>query len=136
VKSYSNQPATTEDFKAMAEKHMTPEMDLDGNHRLDWFFNEYVYGTALPNYKLDYSFEDVADGVQFKLKLSQTGVDQNFKMLVPIYLEMNDGRLLNIGRARLLGNSALEQTVALKGWKEKPKRAIVNYYDDVLAAGN
>jgi hypothetical protein len=136
VKTYANQPATTEDFKAMAEKHMTPEMDIDGNHRLDWFFNEYVYGTALPNYKLDYSFADAPDGLQFKLKLSQSGVDQNFKMLVPVYLEMNDGRLLSIGRARLLGNSAVEQTVSLKGWKEKPKRAVVNYYDDVLAGGN
>jgi aminopeptidase N len=102
VKTYANQPATTEDFKAMVEKHMTAEMDLDGNHRLDWFFNEYVYGPALPNYKLDYSFENVPDGLQFKLKLSQAGVDQNFKMLVPIYLEMNDGRLLSLGRARLL----------------------------------
>ena len=136
VKTYANQAATTEDFKTTVEKFMTPEMDLDGNHRLDWFFNEYVYGTALPNYKLDYSFEDTADGVQFKLKLAQSGVDQNFKMLVPIYLEMNDGRLLSIGRARLLGNTGLEQTVALKGWKEKPKRAMVNYYNDVLAAAN
>ena len=79
---------------------------------------------------------DAPDGLQFKLKLSQSGVDQNFKMLVPVYLEMNDGRLLSIGRARLLGNSAVEQTVSLKGWKEKPKRAVVNYYDDVLAGGN
>jgi hypothetical protein len=55
---------------------------------------------------------------------------------VPVYLEMNDGRLLSIGRARLLGNTAVEQTVSLKGWKEKPKRAVVNYYDDVLAGGN
>ena len=136
VKTYANQPATTEDFKAMAEKYMSPEMDIDGNHRLDWFFNEYVYGTALPNYKLDYSFADTPEGLQFKLKVSQSGVDQNFKMLVPVYLEMNDGRLLSIGRARLLGNTAVEQTVSLKGWKEKPKRAVVNYYDDVLAGGN
>jgi aminopeptidase N len=136
VKTYANQAATTEDFKAIAEKHMTPEMDLDGNHRLDWFFNEYVYGTALPNYKLDYAFTDAPDGLQFKLKLSQSGVDQNFKMLVPIYLELNDGRILSLGRARLLGNTGLEQTVSLKGWKEKPKRALLNYYNDVLAAGN
>jgi hypothetical protein len=115
---------------------MTPEMDLDGNHRLDWFFNEYVYCTALPNYKLDYSFEDAPDGVLFKLKLAQGGVGPNFKMLVPIYLETNDGRLLSLGRARMLGSTSLEQTVPLKGLKEKPRRAIVNYYDDVLAGGN
>lgn len=31
---------------------MTREMDLEGNHKLDWFFDEYVYGTALPTHKL------------------------------------------------------------------------------------
>jgi aminopeptidase N len=31
VKTYSGKAATTEDFKAMLEKHMTREMDLDGN---------------------------------------------------------------------------------------------------------
>ncbi len=134
VKAHANKAATTEDFKAMVEKHMTPEMDLDGNHRLDWFFNEYVYGTALPSYKLDYSFADAPEGLVFKLKLAQSGVDQNFKMLVPIYFEMNDGRLLTLGRARMLGNSSVEQTVPLKGLKEKPKRAVINYYNDVLAA--
>jgi hypothetical protein len=30
VKTYAGRAATTEDFKAMVEKHMTPEMDLAG----------------------------------------------------------------------------------------------------------
>jgi aminopeptidase N len=134
VKTYANRAATTEDFKAIVEKHMTPEMDLDGNHRLDWFFNEYVYGTALPSYKLEYKFDNAPDGVLFNLKLTQNNVDEHFKMLVPIYLEMSDGKLLSLGRARMLGNTSLEQKVPLKGFKEAPKRAVVNYYYDVLAA--
>ena len=52
VKTYSGKAATTENFKAMVEKHMTAEMDLDGNHRLDWFFDEYVYGPRRPVTKL------------------------------------------------------------------------------------
>jgi hypothetical protein len=133
VKTYANRAATTEDFKAVVEKHMTPEMDLDGNHRMDWFFNEYVYGTALPSYKLDYSFDKQADGVVFNLKLAQSGVDEHFKMIVPIYLEMADGRLLSLGRARMMGNTSIDQKVPLKGLNQVPKRAVVNYYDDVLA---
>jgi len=43
----------------MTEKHMTPEMDLKGNHRLDSFFNEYVYGTALPKRALVNYNDDV-----------------------------------------------------------------------------
>ena len=135
VKTYSGKAATTEDFKAMIEKHMTPEMDVDGNHRMDWFFNEYVYGTALPSYKADYSFDIGPDGdVVMSMKLTQSGVDDKFRMLVPIYLELADGNVAFLGRARLIGNISVEQKVPLKGLKTKPRRAVVNYYDDVLAS--
>ncbi len=135
VKTYSGKAATTEDFKAMMEKHMTPEMDLEGNHRLDWFFNEYVYGTALPTYKIDSTFDKDASGdVVFGFKVTQSGVDDKFRMIVPIYLEFADGRTVNLGRARLVGNSSIDHKVPLKGLKDAPKRALVNYYDDVLAS--
>jgi Peptidase family M1 domain len=135
VQTYSGKPATTEDFKAIIEKHMTSEMDLDGNHRLDWFFNEYVYGTALPTYKFEYTFEKDASGdTMFGFKATQFGVDDKFRMIVPIYLETPDGRILNVGRVRLIGNTTVQQKVPLKGWKDAPKRALLNYNDDVLAS--
>jgi len=135
VQTYSGKAATTEDFKAMMEKHMTSEMDLEGNHRLDWFFNEYVYGTALPTYKIAYTFEKDATGdVVFSLKITQSGVDDKFRMIVPIYLELADGRTVNLGRAHLMGNSSVEQKIPMKGLKDVPKRALVNYNDDVLAS--
>jgi len=135
VQTYSGKAATTEDFKAMVEKHMTPEMDLEGNHRMDWFFNEYVYGTALPSYKIDYNFDKDANGdVVFGLKVTQSGVDDKFRMLVPIYLELADGRVVNLGRARLIGNKTVDEKLPLKGLKDAPKRALLNYYDDVLAS--
>jgi aminopeptidase N len=137
VKTFGGKAATTEDFKAMVEKHMTPEMDTEGNHKMDWFFNEYVYGTALPTYKLDSSFDTAPGGdLQLNLKLTQSGVDDNFRMLVPLYLDMGEGNVAFLGRARLVGNTTVEQKVPLKGLKTKPKRAVVNYYDDVLAAPN
>ena len=137
VKTYAGKAATTEDFKAVIEKHMTAEMDLDGNHKLDWFFNEYVYGTQLPAYKLDASFEAGAGGeVVLSLKMSQANVDEHFRMLVPVYLELLDGKIVFLGRARMTGNANVEQKVPLKGLKEKPKRAMLNYYDDVLASPN
>jgi aminopeptidase N len=134
VKTYGGKAATTEDFKAMVEKHMTAEMDLDSDHRMDWFFNEYVYGTALPTYQFTSSFDKDANGdVVFSFKLGQTGVDDKFRMVVPIYLEMPDGKIGFLGRARLTGNNSVEQKVPLKGWKTAPKRALINYNYDVLA---
>ena len=135
VKTYSGKAATTEDFKAMIEKHMTPDMDLEGNHRLDWFFNEYVYGTALPTYKIDYKFDKDANGdVVFDFKVTQSGVDDKFRMIVPIYLEMADGHTINLGHARLIGNGSSDKKVSLKGLKDTPRRALLNYNDDVLAS--
>lgn len=137
VKTYSGKAATTEDFKAMLEKHMTPDMDMEGNHKMDWFFNEYVYGTQLPSYKLDSSFDIGADGdVVLNLKATQSGVDDKFRMPVPLYLELADGNIAFLGRARLTGSNTIEQKVPLKGLKTKPRRAMLNYYDDVLASPN
>jgi hypothetical protein len=135
VTTYNGTAATTEDFQAMVEKHMSPEMDLQGNHKMDWFFKEYVYGTALPSYAFDCSFDKSPSGdVALKFKLTQSGVDKNFGMPVPIYLEMANGNILRLGSPRLVGNSDVEQTITLNGLKETPKRAMINYYDDVLAA--
>lgn len=132
LKSYAGRPASTEDFKAILEKHMTPEMDLDGNHKMDWFFNEYVYGTDLPEYKLDYTMDSGKDPI-LRLKVTQSNVNDNFKMLVPLYLEPADGRIVKLGSAHMTGNKSISQDVALSGLKEMPKRAVLNYYHDVLA---
>src|SRR5256884_6702302 len=76
VNTYRGKAASTEDFKAIVEKHMTPEMDAEENHKMDWFFNEYVYGTELPNYKLDYSFDTGADGmIVMNLNVAESGVE-------------------------------------------------------------
>jgi len=68
------------------------------------------------------------------IKLTQSGVDENFRMMVPIYLELADGKVTMLGRARLIGNSSFEQKIPLGGIKDKPRRVILNYYNDVLAA--
>jgi aminopeptidase N len=136
VNTYRGKSATTEDFKTIVEKHMTPEMDLEGNHKMDWFFNEYVYGTQLPTYQMNATFDAGADGdLVMSVKMTQSNVDDSFRMLVPIYLELPNGMFF-LGRARLAGNSTFEQKIPLKGLKDKPKRAAINYFDDVLASPN
>jgi len=129
VKTYGNRPATTEDFKAMVKKHMAAAMDTSGNHKMDWFFDEYVYGTALPSYRLDYSFDQAGD---LNIKVTQSGVDDRFAMLVPLYLELANGRIVRLGLAPMSGNRTVEQKVPLRGLTERPKRAMLNYFNDVL----
>jgi hypothetical protein len=137
VQSYGGHAATTEDFKAIVERHMTPDMQHMGGAKMDWFFDEYVYGTALPTYKLDSGFEKNGDGdMVLSMKITQSGVDDKFRMLVPVYLELADGRTVNLGRVAVIGNSSIPVKVPLKGVKDTPRRAMLNYYDDVLASPN
>jgi len=133
TKTYANRIASTEDFKAILEKYMTQQMDIDKNHRMDWFFDEYVYGTEYPSYKFEHSFSNNADGdVVLNFKLTQSDVSKDFVMLMPIYLELANGKVARLGSAQVAGSTGVEQHVPIKGLKEKPKKAMIAYYDDVL----
>ncbi len=131
---YANRIASTEDFKAILEKYMNADMDLGGNHKMDWFFNEYVYGTSYPTYKFTHSFSTDASGNPvLNFTLSQSDVGTNFVMAVPVYLDFGGGRTIRLGSARMKGIQSIEQHIPLKGLKEKPKRALVAYFDDLMA---
>ncbi|HEY8460260.1 MAG TPA: M1 family aminopeptidase, partial [Blastocatellia bacterium] len=131
VKSHFNDNASTETFKAVVEKHMTPQMDLDENKRMDWFFNQWVYGTEIPRYRFDYSLTPESDGkVTLRGKLTQSDVSQNFKMIVPVYLDFGKG-IVRLGMIPVMGNMTTEE-FAIK-LPEQPKRVMINYYHDVLA---
>jgi aminopeptidase N len=134
VARHLNSTASTEDFKAIVEKHMTPEMDMAGNRRMDWFFNEYVYGTDLPDYRFEHNFTKDAEGnAVLWFKVTQANVHPSFMMRVPVYLELNKGQVMRLGSADLIGNTSFETSIPLKGLKDKPKRALINHYYDVLA---
>jgi hypothetical protein len=49
VQTHFNKDVSTEDFKRIIEKHITPAMNIDKSGKMDWFFNEYVYGTGVSN---------------------------------------------------------------------------------------
>ena len=127
VKTHFNQPVSTEDFKAIVEKHMTPEMNVDNSGKMDWYFNEWVYGTQVPAYKLEYNV--TGDGV-LSGKITQSGVSDDFVMLVPIYIDTGKG-WAKLGSARMVGNVSID----IKNVKLPivPKRVAVCAMNDVLA---
>jgi hypothetical protein len=128
VQTYFNRDVSTEDFKRMVEKHMTAEMDLDGNHRMDWFFNEWVYGTEMPSYKFDYQLG--GDGSTVSGRITQSGVSDNFKMLVPVYVDYGKG-WARMGSATLTGNTSID--LNNEKLPRAAKRASLCALDDVLA---
>lgn len=127
VQTHYNQPVSTEDFKRAVEKHMTKEMDIDKNGKMDWFFDEWVYGTEVPAYKFEYNVSK--DGV-LNAKITQSGVSDRFVMLVPIYVDMGKG-WAKLGSAQMAGNVTTEIKDIKLG--AVPKRMAVCAMNDVLA---
>jgi len=133
VNTYRNQPVSTEEFQAMVEKHMTRVMDAAENHKMDWFFDEWVYGTEIPGYSAESVSETGKDGkASITLKVTQSGVSPNFRMVVPVYFELSDGRVGKLGQVLLVGNQTISETVPFG--TVIPKRLLINYNYDVLTS--
>jgi hypothetical protein len=122
-------PASTESFKAVAEKHMTKQMDLQRNGRLDWFFDEWVYGMQVPRYGFKYELQ-TADGgkVRIRAEISQSEVDDHFAMFVPVFADFGNG-MVRLGQVGIAGNSTRTVDFILD---RQPKKVALNAYKDIL----
>jgi aminopeptidase N len=129
IESHQKAPASTESFKAVAEKHMTKQMDLQRNGRLDWFFNEWVYGTQIPKYSFKYDMEsEEGSKTRVKVEVTQSEVDQNFAMFVPVFADFGKG-MVRIGQVGVIGSGT---RAVIFHMDNKPKKVAINVYKDVL----
>lgn len=128
IKSHYNEDVSTEDLKRIVEKHMTPQMNLDGNGRMDWYFDEWIYGTEMPSYQFDYTL--APDGMTLSGRVTESGVSDKFKMIIPVYVDYGKG-WVRLGAATIKGNASVE----LKDIKlpQPAKRAMICAMADVLA---
>jgi hypothetical protein len=128
-KTFDNKAASTEDFKAIVEKHMTRGMDLDGNHKMDWFFNQYVYGMGEAQYTFHATAEATADGkTHIKGELTRTGVPDTWKDVVPIYAHIGDKTVKMGTVASLHATEPIDATI-----QGKIDRVTINDFEDLLA---
>jgi hypothetical protein len=89
VNRYRGKAATTEDFKAAV-------------------------------YKSDASFETAPDGtVVLNLGVAQSGVDDKFRLVIPVDLELDDGKIAFVRRARMVGNTSPSRAGAAQKDKEQ-----------------
>jgi len=127
--SHRDAPASTESFKAVVEKHMTKQLDLQNNGRLDWFFNEWVYGTQVPRYQFKYDLQP-AEGGKFRVRaeVTQSEVDDHFAMFVPVFADFGNG-MVRLGQVEMVGNSTRTIDFVLD---KQPKKVELNAFKDVL----
>lgn len=86
---YRGRRASTRDFQRVVERHL----DLP----MDWFFDEWVGGTAIPTYILSWHAEPTADHhYLLRLRIRQEDVPSEFVMPVPLNIELAGG-----GQARV-----------------------------------
>jgi hypothetical protein len=125
-----NKDISTNDLKLAIEKHILPEMDIDKNGKMDWFFDEWVYGTEMPSYKFSYTIGMKDGKPTLSGKITQSGVSDKFVMIVPIYLDFGSGPSY-LGSATIAGNSTADLTdIPLP---QKPKKVLIAALHDVLA---
>jgi aminopeptidase N len=124
-----DKPASTESFKTFVEKHVTKSMDLERNGRLDWFFDEWVYGTQIPRYSFKYDTEpEGKEGSKVKMEITRSDVGQNFAMFVPVYADFGKG-MVRLGQVAVLGNST---RTAIFHLDKQPKKVELNAHKEIL----
>jgi len=129
LSQYKNRAVSTEDFRAVVEKRMKPNMDLDHNHRMHWFFDEWVFTTDVPSYRLEYSLKPDGNGkTVLSGRLTQSGVLPEFRMLVPVFADVG-GNKERIFVASMAGSETGDFSVTLG---ERPKRILLNINHDIL----
>jgi aminopeptidase N len=111
ISTYAGKNASTEDFRRIVEKHMGQPMD--------WFFDEWVYGTEIPEYDFNWKLENANDGKNvLRFTLTQSGVSDSFQMWVPIYVQVN-GNVQRLGLVKVRGANTLSDEIVLAFHPEK-----------------
>ena len=92
VEKHRNGAARTEDFWAVASAHFarTPIAQKFGLKDLDWFFKQWVYGTGLPMYSMEYEVKpNPAGGLLLTGVVKQDGVGPDFQMVLPLLMSFD-----------------------------------------------
>jgi hypothetical protein len=82
---YAYRALSTADLQREIEAVMTLGMDLDGGRSMEWFFEDWVRGTGVPHYRVEFSVHRSEKGFVVRGKLFQTGVPRSFLAPVPLY---------------------------------------------------
>ena len=121
VNRYRNRKMSTREFQAVLEEYVQGDMA--------WFFDQWIYGTAIPHYKTAHRGETLPDGrYRLELRVRQENVPEDFKMIVPVLLDFGQGRT-TVVRMMVSGLETLQEMVL----PAEPLSITVNPFEAVLA---
>lgn len=82
IEKFKYRDASTADFMALAEQHM--------QGKLDWFWNQWIYGTQIPKIRWSYEVVRAEDG-GWAVNVEAEQQDTEFVMPIPIYIHVKGG---------------------------------------------
>jgi aminopeptidase N len=129
AENYRYRGLSTADLQREVEKLMTKEMDLEGGHSMDWFFDQWVYGIEIPRFSTD--FKVAPQGKRFVVTgtLKQKDTASTFIARVPIYGETARGRLTLLGTVVTSGEETKFRFTA----DAAPRKLVIDPHQTVLA---
>jgi hypothetical protein len=133
VKTWSGKNPSTADFQAVAERHLTPDLDLAGDRRLDYFFNQWVYGIDVPALTSALDATELGGG-KYRIAgtVTQAGVPPDFHTRVPIYIDFGNDRVGRLGTIAVTGSTTAKVSVEVN-LPQRPRRVLINAMHDVLS---
>ena len=111
----------------------TKDLDLTADGRLDYFFNQWVYGTDVPVLTSAIDVIDLGGG-KYRIAgtITQTAVPPEFHTRVPIYLDFGNDKVGRLGTIAVTGSATAKLSVEVN-LPQRPKRALINAMHDVLS---
>ncbi len=121
VSEHTSRNATTASFQVVVEKHFGQDMD--------WFFDQWVYGTKIPSYEYEYSASPSEDGKYIlTISVTQKDVPYDFKMPFPFVINFEKGYSVIV--VETVGTFPVTREVKIPGL---PKSIVPNPWESVLA---
>jgi len=132
VARYAGKNPTTADFQKVVEAHMVPTMNATGNGKADWFFRQWVDGTAIPRVTTKVQIKS-AGGNKYELtgEVSQDSVPDDFRVLMPLYVDFGKGKYGKFGVVPMMGNRTVPVKLTIE-LPQKPKAVLANALGEVL----
>ncbi len=113
---------TTQDFRRMTEKHTGIDMG--------WFFDQWIYRSEVPTYEFTWDFEPSGRSTYTAYcKVVTTGVAEDFKMYVPLEIEID-------GQSKAYIRVLIDKPVcefSLPDLPRIPRKLRLNPFESVLA---
>ncbi|HET9741944.1 MAG TPA: M1 family aminopeptidase [Terriglobales bacterium] len=120
---------STHDFEQAFERVLPKSLDYEGKPSLEWFFEGWVNGTAMPKYRLaNVHIDRKARSSRATAKLLQEDAPDDLVTSVPIYAELGKGNLEFLERVFADGN---ETTISVRV-PEGTRKLVVDPHNTVL----